>query len=73
MTYSLAFTGLRADLPSTITNIKLSDTQGRAGQQAAAMANGTQVLCKGPDGAEAYYVIDAERSLPGGPVFLLKV
>ena len=71
MTYSLAFTGTRADSPATITNLTLSDPQAVAGGQALAMAQGTSFLCRGPDGSQGYYKIDASRSLPGGPIYLL--
>lgn len=74
MTYSLATTGLNANSVFTPQPLIMDDaTAGRAGDQASAMATGTQVLCKGPDGAQRYYTIDAERSRPGGPVYLLAV
>lgn len=73
MTYSLAFKGLRADTPSTMTNVTLSDAQGRAGNQMQAMRDGTQFLCKMPDGSERMCVIDTERSIPGGAVYVLPV
>lgn len=72
MTYSLAITGVRAS-PSLPASYTLSDANARTGNQANAMQNGTAILCKGPDGAEAYYKIDAERSLPGYPPVLLPV
>lgn len=72
MTYSLAITGVRASPPLPVV-YTLSDANARAGNQANAMQNGTNILCKGPDGAERYYRIDAERSLPGYPPVLLPV
>lgn len=65
MTYSLGITGARADNPPQILNTTLSDANARSGSLANAMQNGTAFLCKGPDGAERYYTIDAERSVPG--------
>lgn len=65
MTYSLAIKGVRADNPPQVQNLTVSDPQGVAGGQAQAMQLGTAFLCKGPDGAERYYTIDAERSIPG--------
>lgn len=74
MTYSIATTGFRAESPSNAQPLIMDDlAAGRAGAQAASMANGTQFLCKGPDGAQRYYTIDASRSRPGGPVYLLAV
>lgn len=74
MTYSLATTGYNANSPFTPQPLILDDlAAGRAGAQANAMANGTPVLCKGPDGAQRYYKIDSERSRPGGPLYLLAV
>lgn len=65
MTYSLGITGARADNPPQILNTTLSDANARSGNLAAAMQLGTAFLCKGPDGAERYYQVDAERSIPG--------
>lgn len=65
MTYTLGITGVRADNPAQPQNLTLSDANARAGNQANAMQAGTHFLCKGPDGAERYYRIDAERSIPG--------
>lgn len=73
MTYSLGITGARADNPPQILNNTLSDANARAGSQAAAMRLGTAFLCKGPDGAERYYTIDASRSIPGVSTVLLPV
>jgi len=73
VTYSLAVTGARADNPPQILNNTLSDANARAGNQANAMQNGTAFLCKGPDGAERYYTIDASRSIPGVSVVLQAV
>lgn len=74
-TYSVGFGGIAADAgPSATKNIILSDDQARPGGQAGAMANGLAFLCKGPDGAQGLYKIDAERSNPDtGLIFLVKV
>lgn len=68
MTYSLGATGQRADSEFVVNNIKIGDAAGLIGSQQNAMQNNTQVLCKNPDGSQSYYMIDAERSLPGAVV-----
>jgi len=50
----------------------LPDDGARDGNMAAAMQNGTQLLCKGQDGLLAWYTLDPTRSTPTVPV-LLKV
>lgn len=72
-TYSLATTGQRASSPFAVNNVTLPDSAGRSGSEAYAMRFGSQVLCKGPDGMQRWYTIDASRSLPGGPIVLLAV
>ena len=67
-TYSLAATGARADQQFAVSNVKIGDSAGLVGSQKLAMAQGTQVLCKNPDGSQSWYTIDAERSLPGAVV-----
>lgn len=71
MTYSLAIKGARASNPPQIQNVTVSDPQAVAGGQALAMQLNTHFLCKGPDGFESYYRIDAERSIPGLPPVLV--
>lgn len=73
MTYSLNIKGVRADSPSQPQTLTLSDDQARPGDQQLAMQAGTQFLCRGPDGGESYFRIDAERSIPGYPPVLLPV
>ena len=81
MTYSVAFLGRRADHtfpPTAITNsgttvgvqdMQLSDANALAGGVALAAQQGTQVLCKLPDGSQGYFVVDAERTTdPTKPV-----
>lgn len=73
-TFSLATTGLNANSPFTTKPLTVGDAgAGTNGAQQFAMANGKQVYCKGPDGAQKWYTIDAERSRPGGPIYLLAV
>lgn len=78
-TYSLGTTGLRADTQFTTENIKMPDSacQGnsassagnnRFGALAITMQNGAQMLCKNPDGSQAWYTLDAERSTPSVPI-----
>ena len=73
MTYSLSVKGVRADSAQQPQTLTLSDDNARAASQQLAMRLGTQFLCKGPDGAERYYQIDAERSIPGYAPILLPV
>ena len=61
-TYSLAATGQRADQQFAVSTLKVGDTVGPDGVHAQAACLNTQILCKGPDGAQRYYTIDAERS-----------
>jgi len=73
-TYSLGATGRRADeAPATTNFIKVGDTAGRSGSQQLAMSQNTPILCKNFDGSQSWYTIDAERSLPGGPIVLKAV
>ncbi len=67
-TYSLATVGRNANSPFTVTPISLPDSAGRLGSEALAMRNNSQLLCKKPDGSQAWFTIDAERSTPGNVV-----
>lgn len=73
MTYSLNVKGVRADNPPQVQNLTVSDPQAVPGGQANAMMRNTRFLVKRPDGSERYYVIDAERSIPGLPPVLIPV
>ena len=76
-TYSIGTTGLIPgqstnllyDLPDTDLSGNVCATPG--GLQGVAQT-GDIMLCKGPDGAQAFYRLDTERSTPAIPV-LLKV
>ena len=71
MTYSLSVTGYVGTNPVTTSKlVTLADTNATAGGQLAAMQNGTQFLCKGPDGSQQLYYLDAERSTPSRPVLI---
>lgn len=72
MTYSIGTTGASANSVPQVETLKLSDPQAVPGGMALAMQLGTPFLCKRPDGSEAYYKFDAERSTPDVPI-LLKV
>ena len=74
-TYSQSLTGINAgarySTPSTV-RVGDSDAAGNAlnaladaGAQRGSMSRGNQILCKNPDGSQSWYVIDAERSIPG--------
>lgn len=69
-TYSLAITGVSADTRYLIENITLPDDGARDGNMQAAMQNGTELFCKGPDGGFGWYKLDAERSTPTVPVLV---
>lgn len=81
MTYSLANTGATvnpqgriADNPTDVENLQVSDNViNSPGAEQNAMMLGTPFLCKGPDGGQAYYVYDAERSVPGSLRYLRRV
>ncbi len=75
-TYSLAVNGLRANTPFTSNKtVTAPDSACQGAQnsnpngfQYTAMTNG-QMLCKNADGSKSWYTLDAERSLPGTPIF----
>ena len=71
-TYSLNVTAARAHPPQVAKVVTLPDSVAAAGNQAAAMRTGSQILCKNPDGSLENYLIDYSRSLPGGPIYLLR-
>jgi hypothetical protein len=86
MTYTLATVGWNANHrfpPTAITNVSttvglqdvtLSDANARApGAQQNAMMLGTQILCQTPSGGQAWFTIDAERSIPGYPPVMRRV
>ena len=64
-TYSLAATGAPADNPALPLSLDPEDSVSRQGSRAAAMANNTPFLARGPDGGERWYTYDAERTIPG--------
>jgi hypothetical protein len=71
MTYSLSITGASADQHLDVKNVTVGDAAaGQVGSQLNAMQTGLSFLCKGPDGAQAYYRIDAERSATGSLILV---
>jgi len=72
-TYSLAKVAQHARSPFVAAPVVIPDSAARDGHIQATMRTGQQQLCKGPDGQQRYYTIDAERSRPGGPIYLLAV
>ena len=75
-TYSQSITGINAGARyNTPASIRVGDLDaagnalnslaGAVGAQQGSMMRGNQILCKNPDGSQSYYVIDAERSIPG--------
>jgi len=82
-TYSQSLTGIdagaRYNAPATI-RIGDLDAAGNAlnskldiGAQQGSMQRGNQILCMRPDGSQAYFRIDAERSIPGVSLVLIAV
>lgn len=67
-TYSLAVTGCSAGQVNQLENIKIGDSSALPADLTLAMQQGTQILCKNPDGSQSWYVLDAERSTPSIPV-----
>jgi hypothetical protein len=72
MTYSLGVTAINANSRYTPLTLNVSDADSTGDvvsnygpSQQTNMRSGAQVLCKNPDGSQSYYVIDAERSVPG--------
>lgn len=64
--YSLAITGVSADNAQQPSNILIDDAYvQRTGDIRQAMAQNTQMLCQLPDGSQAWFTFDAERSRPG--------
>jgi len=72
MTYSLAVTGVPADNPQAPLSLDVEDAAARYGSAQNDMMTGAQFLCRGPDGSEAYYTYDAERSNPDIGLRILK-
>jgi len=71
-TYSQSVTGINAGSRYTAKTLEVGDTDitgtvvgTTAASQGETMQTGAQVLCENPDGSQSYYVIDAERSIPG--------
>ena len=80
-TYSQGVTGVdagaRYNTPLTI-QVGDKDLAGdvvgiSAAAQAGEMSTNAYILCKQPDGSQAYYRIDAERSIPGVSLVMIKV
>lgn len=72
MTYSVGITGCPADNPTRPLTLTVDDTMSRPGDQQNAMMLNTQFLCLQPDGSQAYYTYDAERSDPSKNLRYLK-
>ena len=80
-TYSQSVTGIdagaRYNTPATIrvgdVDLGGDNVNGTAAAQAGNMQDGDYILCKQPDGSQAYYRIDAERSIPGVSLVMIKV
>lgn len=74
-TYSQSVTGIAAALtPFSVANIKIGDSACQTlGSEQQAMRNGTQILCKMPDGSQKWMTIDPTRWVPGQSPYLLAV
>lgn len=74
-TYSLAIDGTRADATlgtAAQNNVLVGDSGANARSAPGAMAQNTQILCKGPDGQQYWATYDAERSDIGRGIRILK-
>lgn len=82
-TYSQSLTGVAAgaryNAPLTVRVGDL-DAAGNAlnsaidaGAQQGSMSRGNQILCKNPDGSQSWYIMDAERSIPGVSLVMRRV
>ena len=84
-TYSQSLTGINAgaryNTPKTIQvgdldaagNVVGAGNANFPGAQNGSMQRGNQILCKNPDGSQSWYVIDAERTIPGVSVVMRPV
>jgi hypothetical protein len=72
-TYSQTTSGLNSTLFEVDELYTINDAQAQVGSQQLAMQQGLAFLVQGPDGSQAYYTIDAERSIPGQPPILRAV
>jgi hypothetical protein len=73
-TYSQSVTAMNANnVRYTPAPLTIGDSAAGAGGQQSDMRTGTQILCKGPDGAQRWYTIDPIRSVPGGSLVLQAV
>ena len=80
-TYSQSITGIDAGARyNTPLTVRVGDadlatdalnTHGRSWQ--GPMSRNDYILCKQPDGSQAYYRIDAERTIPGVSLVMVKV
>jgi len=66
MTYSLANLGISSALTNSVSELVTVDdaAAGQFGSSQNAMQTGAAFLCLQPDGSQALYQIDAERSTP---------
>jgi len=72
-TFSQSVTGINANARYNVPkNVQVGDVDmdgsvvgNNAAAQQGAMSTNDWILCKNPDGSQSYYVIDAERSIPG--------
>lgn len=73
MTYSIAQTGIPADNEQLPSSLQVDDAAfGRVGAMQGSMSDGLPALCKGPDGGQALYVMDAERSDPSRGIRIMR-
>ena len=79
-TFSQSLTGINAGTRYTPLTISIGDTDSAGDVQYNNVPNMQQnmrdndyVLCKGPDGAQAWYRYDAERSIPGVSIIMIPV
>jgi hypothetical protein len=82
-TYSQSITGVNAGARyNAVKTVQVGDADAAGNalnavadglSQQGVMQRGNQILCKNPDGSQSWYTIDAERSVPGGPLVMRAV
>ena len=79
-TYSIGITGAPADNEmavfrgQTTQAIDVADSVcGSIGDMQGAMSLNTPWLGRNPDGSQSWYTFDAERSIPGGVLYVKKL
>ena len=70
-TYTNKTTAAPSAHPQATKSVMMPDSHSVSGAQAKAMQLGRAMLCQKADGSVAPFIIDNERSRPGGPIYLI--